>query len=165
MKKILVTGGSGFIGSHTIVDLVENGFDVISIDNNSRSNSRMLEGVHKITGKAIKNYKVDLCNYDDTFAVFQENENIAGIIHFAAFKSVGESVEHPLMYFENNLLSLINLLKCVQDFLLPAQYMVMQMKFRLQKIRLQSLQNRRMVTQNKWESKLLMSLPKQQRQN
>jgi len=119
MKKILVTGGSGFIGSHTIVDLVENGFDVISIDNNSRSNSRMLEGVHKITGKVIKNYKVDLCNYDDTFAVFQENENIAGIIHFAAFKSVGESVEHPLMYFENNLLSLINLLKCVQDFHIP----------------------------------------------
>ncbi|HEY4874622.1 MAG TPA: UDP-glucose 4-epimerase GalE [Puia sp.] len=119
MKKILVTGGSGFIGSHTMVDLVENGFEVISIDNNSRSNSRMLEGVQKITGKAIKNYKVDLCNYDDTFAVFQENENIAGIIHFAAFKSVGESVEHPLMYFENNLLSLINLLKCVQDFNIP----------------------------------------------
>jgi UDP-glucose 4-epimerase len=119
MKKILVTGGSGFIGSHTIVDLVENGFEVVSIDNNSRSNSRMLEGVQKITSKAIKNYKVDLCNYDDTFAVFQENENIAGIIHFAAFKSVGESVEHPLMYFENNLLSLINLLKCVQDFNIP----------------------------------------------
>src|SRR5579862_336636 len=119
MKKILVTGGSGFIGSHTIVDLVENGFDVISIDNNSRSNSRMLEGVHKITGKVIKNYKVDLCNYDDTFAIFQENENIAGIIHFAAFKAVGESVEHPLMYFENNLLSLINLLKCVQELGIP----------------------------------------------
>jgi UDP-glucose 4-epimerase len=119
MKKILVTGGSGFIGSHTIVDLVENGFDVISIDNNSRSNSRMLEGVQKITGKVIKNYKVDLCNYDDTFAVFQENEEIGGIIHFAAFKSVAESVEHPLKYFENNLLSLINLLKCVQDFHIP----------------------------------------------
>jgi UDP-glucose 4-epimerase len=119
MKKILVTGGSGFIGSHTIVDLIENGFDVVSIDNNSRSNSRMLEGVQKITGKVIKNYKVDLCNYDDTFAVFQENEDISGIIHFAAFKSVGESVEHPLKYFENNLSSLINLLKCVQEFNIP----------------------------------------------
>ena len=79
----------------------------------------ILEGVEKITGKKIKNYKVDLCNYDDTFAIFQENENIAGIIHFAAFKAVGESVEHPLMYFENNLLSLINLLKCVQEFEIP----------------------------------------------
>ncbi|HLX90327.1 MAG TPA: UDP-glucose 4-epimerase GalE, partial [Puia sp.] len=119
MKKILVSGGSGYIGSHTIVDLLENGFEVISVDNNSRSHPRMLEGVKKITGKTIKNYKVDLCNYDDTFAVFQENEDITGIIHFAAFKSVAESVEQPLMYFENNLSSLINLLKCVQEFNVP----------------------------------------------
>jgi UDP-glucose 4-epimerase len=119
MKKILVTGGCGYIGSHTIVDLVENGFDVISVDNNSRSSARMLEGVEKITGKKVKNYKVDLCNFDDTFAIFQENEDIEAIIHFAAFKSVGESVEQPLLYFENNLLSLINLLKCVQEFHVP----------------------------------------------
>jgi len=119
MKKILVTGGCGYIGSHTIVDLVENGFEVISVDNNSRSTPRILEGIEKITGKKIKNYKVDLCNYDDTFAIFQENEDISGIIHFAAYKSVGESVELPLMYFENNLLSLINLLKCVQEFAIP----------------------------------------------
>src|SRR5205823_8161352 len=102
--------------SHTIVDLVENGYDVISVDNNSRSNPRILEGVEKITGKKIKNYKVDLCNFDDTFAIFQENEDVIGIIHFAAFKSVEESVEQPLIYFENNLTSLINLLKCVQEF-------------------------------------------------
>jgi UDP-glucose 4-epimerase len=89
---------------------------VISVDNNSRSNPRILEGIEKITGKKIKNYKVDLCNFDDTCAIFQENEDIVGIIHFAAFKSVGESVQQPLMYFENNLLSLINLLKCVQEF-------------------------------------------------
>jgi UDP-glucose 4-epimerase len=119
MSKILVTGGCGYIGSHTIVDLVENGYDVISVDNNSRSNPRILEGVEKITGKKIKNYKVDLCNFDDTFAIFQENEDIIGIIHFAAFKAVGESVEQPLMYFENNLNSLINLLKCVQEFEIP----------------------------------------------
>jgi len=119
MKKILVTGGCGYIGSHTIIDLVENGFDVISVDNNSRSTPRILEGIEKITGKKIKNYKVDLCNYDDTFAIFQENEDISGIIHFAAYKAVGESVELPLMYFENNLLSLINLLKCVQEFAIP----------------------------------------------
>src|ERR1700754_3183851 len=119
MSKILVTGGCGYIGSHTIVDLIENGYEVISVDNNSRSTPRILEGVERITGKKIKNYKVDLCNFDDTFAIFQENEDIEAIIHFAAYKSVGESVEQPLMYFENNLLSLINLLKCVQEFHIP----------------------------------------------
>jgi UDP-glucose 4-epimerase len=119
MSKILVTGGCGYIGSHTIVDMVENGFEVISVDNNSRSTPRILEGIEKIIGKKIKNYKVDLCNFDDTFAIFQENDDIQGIIHFAAYKSVGESVEHPLAYFENNLVSLINLLKCVQEFNIP----------------------------------------------
>ena len=119
MKKILVTGGCGYIGSHTVVDLIENGFEVISVDNNSRSSARILEGVEKITGVKVKNYKVDLCNYDDTFAIFQENEDIAGIIHFAAYKSVSESVEEPLLYFENNIVSLINLMKCVQEFKVP----------------------------------------------
>ena len=119
MGKILVTGGCGYIGSHTIVDLIENGYEVISVDNNSRSNDNVLKGIEQITGKKVKNYKVDLCNFDDTFAIFQENEDISGIIHFAAYKSVGESVEKPLMYFENNLTSLINLLKCVQEFQTP----------------------------------------------
>lgn len=119
MAKILVTGGCGYIGAHTLVDLVENGYEVVSVDNNSRSNPIMLERVEKITGRKIKNYKVDLCNFDDTFAIFQENTDIIGIIHFAAFKSVNESVEEPLLYFENNLYSLINLLKCVQEFETP----------------------------------------------
>jgi UDP-glucose 4-epimerase len=119
MATILVTGGCGYIGSHTIVDLINHGFDVISVDNNSRSNPAILEGVERITGKRVKNYRVDLCNFDDTFAIFQENESIQGIIHFAAYKAVGESVERPLMYFENNINSLINLLKCVQEFEIP----------------------------------------------
>lgn len=119
MAKILVTGGCGYIGSHTIVDLIENGYDVISVDNNSRSNPNILRGVEQITGIKVKNYKVDLCNFDDTFAIFQENTDIEGIIHFAAYKAVGESVIKPLMYFENNLNSLINLLKCVQEFKIP----------------------------------------------
>jgi UDP-glucose 4-epimerase len=119
MKKILVTGGSGFIGSHTIIDLIQNGYEVINIDNYSRSNPRILEGVEKILSQKIKVYKVDLCKYDDTYAVFQENPDIAGVIHFAAYKAVGESVEQPLLYFENNLMSLINLLKCVKDFKIP----------------------------------------------
>ncbi|HQW82978.1 MAG TPA: UDP-glucose 4-epimerase GalE [Ferruginibacter sp.] len=116
MNKILVTGGCGYIGAHTIVDLIENGFEVISADNNSRSNENILDAIEKITGKKVKNYKVDLCIYDDTVAIFQENRDIAGIIHFAAYKSVGESVKKPLLYFENNLNSLINILKCADEF-------------------------------------------------
>ena len=119
MNKILVTGGCGYIGSHTIVDLIENGFDVISVDDNSRSTTYLWDGIEKITGKKVKNYKVDLKDYNDTRAIFEENEDIAGIIHFAAYKAVGESVEEPLMYYENNLFSLINLLKCVQEFAVP----------------------------------------------
>lgn len=119
MKKILVTGGCGYIGSHTIADLVANGFEVISVDNNSRSSADVLKAVEKITGTPVKNYNVDLCIYDDTHAIFQENNDIAGIIHFAAYKAVGESVEKPLMYFENNLASLVNILKCVAEFKIP----------------------------------------------
>lgn len=115
----MVTGGCGYIGSHTIVDLIENGYEVISVDNNSRSQPFVLENVGKITGKNVKNYKVDLCNFDDTHAIFEENPDITGIIHFAAYKAVGESVEMPLVYYENNLNSLINILKCARDFATP----------------------------------------------
>jgi len=119
MNKILVTGGCGYIGAHTIVDLIENGFDPISIDNNSTSTNSLFNGIKEITGISVKNYKVDLCNFDETYAVFQENTDIKGIIHFAAYKAVGESVEKPLMYFENNLFSLINILKCAKEFKVP----------------------------------------------
>lgn len=116
MNKILVTGGCGYIGAHTVVDLLENGYEVISIDDNSRSSTYLLNGVEKITGKKIKNYQVDLKNFDETLAVFQENKDINGVIHFAAYKAVGESVGEPLLYYENNLFSLINILKCVKEF-------------------------------------------------
>lgn len=119
MAKILVTGGCGYIGSHTLVDLIENGYEVISIDDLSRSSAYSLTGIEKITGKQVKNYKVDLKNFDETLAVFQENDAIEGIIHFAAYKAVGESVEEPLLYYENNLFSLINLLKCATEFNVP----------------------------------------------
>lgn len=119
MNKILVTGGCGYIGAHTIVDLIENGFNPISIDDNSRSTTGLLTGIKEITGVAVKNYKVDLTNFDDTYAVFQENTDIKGIIHFAAYKAVGESVQKPLMYYENNLISLINVLKCAKEFKVP----------------------------------------------
>ena len=116
MAKILVTGGCGYIGSHTIVDLIENGYDVVCVDNNSRSSDSILKGVERITGRTIKNYKVDLCNFDETFAIFQENTDIKGIIHFAAYKSVDESVKIPLAYFHNNLFSQINILRCAEEF-------------------------------------------------
>jgi UDP-glucose 4-epimerase len=116
MRKILVTGGCGYIGSHTLVDLIEHGYQVISIDNNSRSNPDILDGVEKITGIRVKNYAIDLCNADDTNAVFQEHPDISGVIHFAAYKAVGESVENPLLYFQNNLQSLVNVLQCCQDY-------------------------------------------------
>jgi UDP-glucose 4-epimerase len=119
MNKILVTGGCGFIGSHTVVDLLENGFEVISIDDNSRSTTYLVDGIEKITGKKVKNYKVDLKNFDETLAVFQENEDITGVIHFAAYKAVGESVAKPVDYYENNLFGLVNLLKCVKEFSIP----------------------------------------------
>lgn len=115
MKKILVTGGCGYIGAHTIVDLIENGFDVISVDDLSRGSLRMLSGIEKITGKKIKNYKVDLCNLDDTETIFIENPDIQGVIHFAAYKSVPESVNEPLKYYGNNIDSLVNVLKCARD--------------------------------------------------
>ena len=116
MKKILVTGGCGYIGAHTIVDLIENGYEVISVDNLSRGSVRMLKGIEQITGKKVKNYRVDLCDLEDTEAIFIENPDLEGIIHFAAYKLVGESVQEPLRYYKNNLMSLGNLLKCAQDF-------------------------------------------------
>jgi len=111
MQTILVTGGCGYIGAHTIVDLIENGFHVISVDNLSRSSENSLAGIEKITGKKVKNYPIDLTDAQAAESIFIENPNITGVIHFAAYKAVGESVEMPLAYYENNLFSLVNLLK------------------------------------------------------
>lgn len=116
MTKVLVTGGCGYIGSHTIVDLIENGYEVVSIDNLSNSSDEVLDGIEKITGKRIQNYKVNLVDRSSTFDVFEEHPDIKGIIHFAALKAVGESVEKPLHYFENNLIGMINILKAMNTF-------------------------------------------------
>ncbi|HRO41940.1 MAG TPA: UDP-glucose 4-epimerase GalE [Flavipsychrobacter sp.] len=116
MKKILVTGGCGYIGGHTIVDLIDNGFDVISVDDLSRGSLRMLHGVEKIVRKPVKNYRVNLCDLEDTEAIFIENPDIVGIIHFAAYKSVPESVDQPLRYYRNNIDSLVNVLQCAKNY-------------------------------------------------
>lgn len=115
MSKILVTGGCGYIGGHTMVDLANNGFDVISVDDLSKGSMRMLHGVEKILKRTVKNYKVNLCNLDDVRAIFTENPDIEGIIHFAAYKSVPESVGEPIKYFNNNLSSLLNILQCAEE--------------------------------------------------
>jgi UDP-glucose 4-epimerase len=114
-KKILVTGGAGYIGSHTIVDLIENGFDVISIDNFLNATPSVFEGIKKITDKKVKNYDVDLCDYKKLKKVFKKNK-IEGIIHFAALKNVGESMEMPLDYYANNVLGLTNILKAAKKY-------------------------------------------------
>ena len=119
MSKVLVTGGCGFIGSHTIVDLIDHGFDVISVDNLSNSSEAVLDGIEAITGKRVKNYNIDLCWEDATHQVFEDHPDIEGIIHFAALKLVGESVQQPIRYFRNNLNSLLNLLDCMDQYGVP----------------------------------------------
>jgi UDP-glucose 4-epimerase len=114
--KILVTGGCGYIGSHTVVDLLNNGFEVISIDNNMRSKPGVVDLIQKITGKTIKNYPVNLCDKEATRKVLQQEPGIAGIIHFAALKSVPESTQKPMLYYRNNLDSLLNLLELIPEF-------------------------------------------------
>lgn len=113
-KKILVTGGCGYIGSHTMVDLIEKGFQVICLDNLSNADESTLEGIHSITGTRVINYKVDLCNAKALSKVFEEHHDMVGIVHFAALKSVGDSVFDPLLYYHNNITGLINLLECAQ---------------------------------------------------
>ena len=119
MSKVLVTGGCGYIGSHTIVDLIDNGFEVISVDNLSNSSADVLDGIEAITGKRVKNYNIDLCWEEAVQQVFEENPDIGGIIHFAALKAVGESVLQPISYFRNNLNSLLNILDCMDRYGAP----------------------------------------------
>lgn len=108
--SVLVTGGLGYIGSHTVVELIKQGYEPIVVDNLSNAKIEMIEQIKKITGKTIKFYQYDLLNKEDLEKVFLENSDIEDVIHFAGFKAVGESCVKPLMYYENNLMSIINLL-------------------------------------------------------
>jgi len=116
MSKILVSGGTGYIGSHTVVELLEEGMEVVIVDNLSNSEREVLDGIASITGKEPFFEEIDLRDRDATFGVFEKYPDIRAIIHFAAFKAVGESVEKPLAYYENNLLSLIHLLEAMKKF-------------------------------------------------
>lgn len=113
-ETILVTGGAGYIGSHTTVELLEKGYDVVIIDNLSNSNISALDGIYAISKKHPHFYQKDLCEKDALTEIFETHKNIKAVIHFAAYKAVGESVAESLMYYENNLVSLINLLKAMK---------------------------------------------------
>ena len=117
MKNIiLVTGGTGFIGSHTTVELIENGYDVVIVDNLSNSNENVIDGIEKITGVRSSFEKVDCCDYQAMENVFKKYKGIKGIIHFAASKAVGESVKIPLKYYRNNINSLLNILELMPKY-------------------------------------------------
>lgn len=115
-QTILVTGGTGFIGSHTSVELIEAGYNVVIVDNLSNSKADVIDGIEKITGVRPAFEQVDLRDKDATEAVFQKYPQIQGIVHFAASKAVGESVEKPLLYYRNNIVSLINLLELMPKY-------------------------------------------------
>lgn len=115
-QTILVTGGTGFIGSHTTVELIEAGYQVVVVDNLSNSNENVLDGIEKITGVRPAFEKVDLRDKEATEKVFEKYPDIEGIIHFAASKAVGESVQKPLLYYRNNIVSLVNLLELMPKY-------------------------------------------------
>ena len=115
-QTILVTGGTGFIGSHTTVELQQAGYEVVIIDNLSNSNANVIDGIEKITGIRPAFEQVDCCDFEALENVFKKYPKIEGIIHFAASKAVGESVEKPLLYYRNNLTSLINLLELMPKY-------------------------------------------------
>lgn len=118
-KKILVTGGTGYIGSHTVVELIGDGFEPIIIDNLYNSEAEVVNRIQKISGIKPVLEVLDLCNQDKLDKFVQKNQDISAVIHFAAYKAVGESVNKPLDYYRNNLLSLVNLLEVMKRYSIP----------------------------------------------
>ena len=114
MKDILVTGGLGYIGSHTVVQLIEKNYNVTIVDNLSNSKIFILDNIEKITGKRPHYFNIDLTDYNKINSCFSNNK-FDGVIHFAALKSVSESINHPDKYYHNNLNSLLNLLRCMKE--------------------------------------------------
>lgn len=115
-QTVLVTGGTGFIGSHTTVELQQAGYDVVIVDNLSNSNADVVDGIEKITGIRPAFEEVDCLDKDALEGVFKKYPSISGIIHFAASKAVGESVEKPLLYYRNNIVSLVNILELMPKY-------------------------------------------------
>ena len=118
-KKILITGGTGYIGSHTTVELIEEGFEAIIIDNLYNSEAEVVDRIHKITGVKPVLEVLDLCEREKLDTFIGKHKDISAVIHFAALKAVGESVNKPLEYYRNNLLSLVNLLEVMKHYRIP----------------------------------------------
>ena len=114
MSKILVTGGAGFIGSHTCVELLDSGYEVVVVDNLCNSSKESLKRVEKITGKSVKFYEADIADKDAMNKVFEEND-ISCVIHFAGLKAVGESVQKPLEYYQNNISGTLNMCEVMRN--------------------------------------------------
>ncbi|HNR16800.1 MAG TPA: UDP-glucose 4-epimerase GalE [Chitinophagaceae bacterium] len=115
-QKILVTGGLGFIGSHTVAELQQAGYDVVILDDLSNSSLQVLDRIEKITAAKPMFYQINMLGKNRLKEMFSAESDIAAVIHFVAFKAVGESVKEPLKYFHNNLLSLIHLLECMEEY-------------------------------------------------
>jgi len=118
-KKVLVTGGTGYIGSHTAVELIENGFDVVIIDNLYNSEKEVADGIKAITGEIPELHIFDLCDGEKLNSFFRDTRDISAVIHFAAYKAVNESISKPLFYYRNNIVSLINILDAMKLYDIP----------------------------------------------
>ena len=118
-KQILVTGGTGYIGSHTVVELQNAGYEVVIVDDLSNSEAKVIDQIETITGIKPELQVFDLADRDKTQAFFKSHPGLQAIIHFAAFKAVGESVQKPLEYYRNNLNSLLNILECMKQYEVP----------------------------------------------
>ena len=116
MARILVTGGTGYIGSHTVVELMQKGYDVVIVDNLSNSNQAVLDGITAIVGSTPDFVQADCCDIAAMDALFARYQDIVGVIHFAASKAVNESVEQPLLYYRNNLMSLVTVLELMKKY-------------------------------------------------
>ena len=114
MARILVTGGTGYIGSHTVVELMQKGYDVVIVDNLSNSNQAVLDGITAIVGSTPDFVQADCCDRVAMDALFAQYKDIEGVIHFAASKAVNESVEQPLKYYRNNVISLVTILEMMK---------------------------------------------------
>lgn len=114
--KILLTGGLGYIGSHTAVEVINQGFEAIIVDDLSNSKIKVLDNIEKITGVRPKFYQNDICDKEKLYKIFEENPDIFAVIHFAGYKAVGESVKEPLKYYQNNMISTFNLLEVMEKF-------------------------------------------------
>ena len=112
--SVLVTGGAGYIGSHTVIDLLDNGYEVVVVDNLCNSKKTALDRAQEIAGKSVKFYQADVCDIEALRNIFKQ-EDIDSVIHFAGLKAVGESCQKPLLYYQNNLISTLNLIQVMKE--------------------------------------------------